>query len=219
MNGLLTVQCLSCNSIFFDFGRIMSELQETSQRILEVAGRRFLHYGYQKTAMNEIAKDLNMSTGNLYRFFPSKLAIAEAIALKRETTELSYLEQIVESNDKPKEKLRKFAFHIFKTGFDRFYESRKVVEIAQIIVAERPEFLQRRLGIERSLLSRILIQGIEAEYFAKPSSMEDTLIGFQCAIMRYRIGFMPESSDFELLAHELDLVLDLLISGLSARHV
>ncbi len=195
----------------------MSEMQETSQRILEIAGRRFLHYGYQKTAMNEIARDLNMSTGNLYRFFPSKLAIAEAIALKREAIEINYLEQIVESKDTPVEKLRKFAFHIFKTGFDKFYESRKVLEIAQIIVAERPEFLVRRLKLERGLLLRILTQGIDAGIFAPQSLPDETLIGFQCAIMHYRIGFMPDNSDFEQMAHELDLILDLLIKGLSAK--
>lgn len=195
----------------------MSELQETSLRILEVAGRRFLHYGYQKTAMNEIARDLKMSTGNLYRFFPSKLAIAEAIALKREAIEINYLEQIVESKDKPTDKIRKFVFHIFKTGFDRFYESRKVMEIAQIIVAERPEFLQRRLKIERELLAKIFEQGAKEGILASNAASHDILIGFQCATMRYRIGFMPENSDFEQMAHELDLVLDLLISGISAK--
>ena len=41
-------------------------LDETALRILEAASDRFLHYGYGKTTMSEIAKDCNMSTGNLY---------------------------------------------------------------------------------------------------------------------------------------------------------
>lgn len=190
-------------------------MQETSLRILEVAGRRFLHYGYQKTTMNEIARDLLMSTGNLYRFFPSKLAIAEAIALKREASELGYLEQIVENGDTPTDKIKKFAFHIFRSGFDKFYENRKVIEIAQIIVSERPEFLQRRLKLERELLIRIFEQGVSDLSFKQSHNPDETLLGLQCAIMRYRIGFMPENSDFEQLAHELDLILDLIINGLA----
>ncbi len=189
-------------------------MQETSLRILEVAGRRFLHYGYQKTAMNEIARDLSMSTGNLYRFFPSKLAIAEAIALKREAGEINYLEQITESKDPPIDKLKKFAFHIFRSGFDKFYENRKVIEIAQIIVSERPQFLERRLKIERDLLLRIYAQGQADQTLKVLQNPEEIFKGFQCAIMRYRIGFMPENSDFEQLAHELDLILDIIINGL-----
>ncbi|MFN9357805.1 MAG: TetR/AcrR family transcriptional regulator, partial [Alphaproteobacteria bacterium] len=47
--------------------------------ILEAARKRFLHYGYAKTTMAEIASDCSMSPGNLYRYFPGKLDIAEAI--------------------------------------------------------------------------------------------------------------------------------------------
>jgi AcrR family transcriptional regulator len=46
--------------------------------ILDAAKRRFSHYGYSKTSMGEIAKDCDMSVGNLYRFFKNKEAIAVA---------------------------------------------------------------------------------------------------------------------------------------------
>ena len=61
-------------------------LDETAKQILDAASRRFLHYGYGKTTMSEIAQDCNMSTGNLYRYFPSKLDIAEMFVrvLRRE---------------------------------------------------------------------------------------------------------------------------------------
>ena len=39
-------------------------LDEIATQILDAASRRFLHYGYGKTTMSEIAKDCNMSTGN-----------------------------------------------------------------------------------------------------------------------------------------------------------
>ena len=50
------------------------------QRILDAAKKRFKHYGYAKTSMAEIAADLQMSPGNLYRYFPGKIDIALAIA-------------------------------------------------------------------------------------------------------------------------------------------
>ena len=43
---------------------------EKRSRILEVAKRRFSHYGLAKTTMAEIAKDLAFSKALLYYYFP-----------------------------------------------------------------------------------------------------------------------------------------------------
>src|SRR5258707_15142842 len=49
-------------------------------RILDGAERLFRHYGYTKTTVADIARDLGMSPANIYRFFPSKAAIHQALA-------------------------------------------------------------------------------------------------------------------------------------------
>ena len=58
----------------------MSDKSETREQILDAATNRIKHYGYGKTTMSEIAGDCGMSAGNIYRFFASKLDIAEAMA-------------------------------------------------------------------------------------------------------------------------------------------
>lgn len=192
----------------------MSEKQATSLRILDAASKRFLHYGYQKTTMGEIAKDLSMSTGNLYRFFPSKLDIAEALAIKSENHEFYALEHILSLNISPIEKLRKFAFKTFKDIFDQLNDNKKIYEIAQVILSERPEYGTRRLKRERELLVKILEEGISKEIFATQTNLDETMYAFQCATMHFRLVGMPVFHDFEKIAHELDIVLDLLIAGL-----
>jgi AcrR family transcriptional regulator len=42
------------------------------EKILEAALHRFLHYGYSKTTMSEIAGDLSISKALLYYYFPDK---------------------------------------------------------------------------------------------------------------------------------------------------
>jgi len=50
-----------------------NDLQDIKkEKILEAAYQRFLHYGYSKTTMNEIAGDLSMSKALLYYYFPDK---------------------------------------------------------------------------------------------------------------------------------------------------
>lgn len=195
----------------------MDEKQAISLRILDAASKRFLHYGYQKTTMNEIARDLSMSTGNLYRFYASKLDIAEALAIKSENVEFYALENIANMEIDPVEKLRRFAFRIFKDTYDHISENKKIYEIAQVIISERPEYSNRRLERERILLIKVLEEGKNKGIFADNGSLSDIAIAFQCATMRFRYSCIPNSPDFEAIAHELDLVLDLIIGGLLSK--
>ena len=52
---------------------------DTRARIMETAEALFRRLGFAKTAVADIAAELGMSPANVYRFFPSKNAIVEAI--------------------------------------------------------------------------------------------------------------------------------------------
>src|SRR5262245_65556189 len=52
---------------------------DTRARIIETADAMFRRLGFAKTAVADIAGELGMSPANIYRFFPSKNAIVEAI--------------------------------------------------------------------------------------------------------------------------------------------
>jgi AcrR family transcriptional regulator len=59
---------------------VTTELQDIKkEKILEAAYQRFLHYGYSKTTMNEIAGDLSMSKALLYYYFPDKSQLYIAV--------------------------------------------------------------------------------------------------------------------------------------------
>jgi TetR/AcrR family transcriptional repressor of mexJK operon len=52
---------------------VTNEVQDLKkEKILDAAYQRFIHYGYSKTTMNEIAGDLCMSKALLYYYFPDK---------------------------------------------------------------------------------------------------------------------------------------------------
>lgn len=60
----------------------MSRLQ-TYERIVDMADARFRRFGFTKTPIADIARDLEMSSANIYKFFPSKKALIEAVGQKR----------------------------------------------------------------------------------------------------------------------------------------
>lgn len=52
------------------------------EKILDAAYQQFLHYGYSKTTMNEIAGALSMSKALLYYYFPDKSHLYIAVTHK-----------------------------------------------------------------------------------------------------------------------------------------
>jgi AcrR family transcriptional regulator len=53
--------------------------QETRRRIVETANELFHVYGFQKTTVADIARELGMSPANVYRFFASKAELTKAV--------------------------------------------------------------------------------------------------------------------------------------------
>jgi len=53
--------------------------EATKASIVATAERLFRSFGYQKTTVADIARELRMSPANVYRFFPSKAAINQVI--------------------------------------------------------------------------------------------------------------------------------------------
>ena len=63
------------------------------EKILDAAYEQFLHYGYSKTTMNEIAGALSMSKALLYYYFPDKSELYIAVTRKLAVGYLKTLEE------------------------------------------------------------------------------------------------------------------------------
>jgi AcrR family transcriptional regulator len=59
--------------------QVKTKPDDTRIRIMDAAEALFRRLGFGKTAVADIAAELRMSPANVYRFFPSKNAIVEAI--------------------------------------------------------------------------------------------------------------------------------------------
>jgi TetR/AcrR family transcriptional regulator, repressor for uid operon len=64
------------------------------QRVLEAAKKCFVRSGFRGASMHDICREAEMSPGALYRYFPSKEAIIEAIAEKNRREDMAFLSRI-----------------------------------------------------------------------------------------------------------------------------
>lgn len=186
--------------------------------ILQAAGERILHYGYNKTTMSEIASDCGMSAGNIYRFYPSKIDIAEAMTRRFNTeTHAGYTAILRDSARSPSRKLRDFfAFRLERT-FRTFEKHPKLMELADIMARERPEFLAEEHAQERIEIEKILQEGQASGDFAPPADLTITADLVQCAMMKFRIPQLWTTEQLQALQDEMEGVLGLIFTGLSAR--
>lgn len=56
--------------------------QQRREEIIEAAKRCFMSRGFHATSMVDIAREFGMSTGHIYNYFPSKLAIIEEVTAR-----------------------------------------------------------------------------------------------------------------------------------------
>lgn len=198
-------------------GEALPPLDETARAILEAASKRFLHYGYGKTTMSEIAGDCNMSTGNLYRYFPSKLDIAEAFVRRLRTDHIHQLRQAVGAAGLTTQgKLRAFFQMKLKLVYERFHSRPKAYELSQEILKERPAFADEWEAAEARVLIEVL-EGGEMTGELAVCNRPRTARLLQDAFFRFTSSAVYYEGEYEVLASELDELMDLLLDGFAHR--
>lgn len=188
------------------------------EAILKAAADRILHYGYNKTTMSEIAADCGMSAGNIYRFYPSKIDIAEAMTREfGNASRLVYEDIIRDAARSASRKLHDFFVARLERTFRVFEMNPKLMELAEIMGRERPEYLSEERAQERLQIERILDEGQKSGDFALPTDLTITADLVQCAMLKFRIPQLWTTEKLDALTPELEGVLSLIFTGLSAR--
>jgi AcrR family transcriptional regulator len=184
-------------------------------RIIEAAKKRFSHFGYGKTTMAEIATDCSMSPGNLYRFFPGKLDIAEAIASMDFENHLVHARKIAMAPGKSApERLRDLLFAELRRTYQKLEKDPRALEMATQIGHERPQFVNWMLGAERKILVELMEDAEKLGEFVPPGDKEEIAEMIQSATMKFRYPQLWSKLTLPKLERELDGVLNLMYRGL-----
>ncbi len=194
-----------------------AKIDSAKSQIVAAAKKRFTHFGYGKTTMAEIAADCGMSPGNLYRFFPGKLDIAEAIARDDFERVLVGLRQIARQPGKSaRERLHDFLFDELRRTYARLENDPRVFEMARVIAAERPSFGNWMLDQQRRILVEMLEDGEAGNEFRIPDKMF-TAEMIQSATMKFHYPQLFSKLTLPRLERELEGVFHLLVNGLGVR--
>ncbi len=195
----------------------MGEKDTVRSQIVEAAKKRFSHFGYAKTTMAEVAADCSMSPGNLYRFFPGKLDIAECIATEDYEKHLEALRKIAMAPERGAQaRLRDLLFEELRRTYHKLEKDPRAYEMATVIAHERPQYANWMLANERKILVELLDEAERRGEFLCDDK-ETTAEMIQAAVMKFRYPQLWSKLTLPKLERELDGVLKLLIFGLCPR--
>ena len=156
------------------FAKTKSE--DTRARIMDTAEALFRRIGYAKTAVADIASELRMSPANVYRFFPSKTAIVQAIC-QRCLNELDEkIWTIARSKSPATERLERLQFEIFAYHKENLLEEQKVNDIVMVAMEESWDAIMAHKEVIRTAIELILRDGIEAGEFERVDPRETSAL-------------------------------------------
>lgn len=146
----------------------MSDTLEHSQdifdqnvsRILDSAEKLFRVYGYTKTNVADIAKDLGMSPANVYRFFRSKADIHQALAERMLHAIRVMMEEIAARPDSASDRLRAFALTMHRNTVETMMDAEKVHEMVVVALENQWSVIEAHLERLTGIVATIVADGI-----------------------------------------------------------
>ncbi len=139
--------------------------EDTRARIAETAEALFRRVGFHKTTVADIAAELGMSPANVYRFFPSKDAIVEAICRRflRELEDESWA--IARSRGSATSRLERLVLGILAYNKRNLLVEQRVHDMVLNAIENSWSTIEAHKESERAIAEFIIRDGVEAGEF------------------------------------------------------
>jgi len=187
----------------------------TSERILEVTEDVLRRYGLAKATVVDVARALDVSHGSVYRHFPSKAALREAVAKRWLDRVSAPLEQIAAEQGPARAKLERWLRALFDAKFNRVCQDPEMFATYLTLAREACKVVKGHKEHLVSQVEAILTDGIAQGEFAI-DDVKATAGAIFDATSRFH--HPAHSDEWNDPSHEgrLNAVLALLLRGLDA---
>jgi AcrR family transcriptional regulator len=155
---------------------------DTRARILTEAERLFRHYGYGKTTIADISEACGMSSANVYRFFPSKSALMEAICGRLISDLDKKLFEITRRPLPASDRLTLVIQTLYQHTLDNLLDHRKVHEMVVVAMEEQWQAIRNHVDRVTSHIGGLVSDGIASGEFP-PKDAERTAKAVHTAIV------------------------------------
>ncbi len=190
----------------------MINKEEFRKKIIITAGQIFSRYGFRKTTMDEIARELKMGKSSIYYYFTSKEEIFEAVVLHEANILRNELTTAIKSVESPVEKVRNYVFVRMKT-FEKLANYYNAIFDKNLDHFEFIENIRTKYDREELAMLRLLLwHGTRKKVFSVANS-EYTALAVQTTLkgLEVPLFWMKKEVNIE---NRLEAILDVLFNGI-----
>jgi AcrR family transcriptional regulator len=144
-----------------------SPAREGGQRckIIAAAERLFREIGFQKTTVADIARELHMSSANVYRFFSAKSEINAAVAQQLMGEVETAAERIANGPGSAADRLRALVVTNEKMNAERYVADRKIHDMVEAALQENWPIVSQHIDRIDALLEQVIASGMASGEF------------------------------------------------------
>ena len=187
----------------------------TPERILEVTEDVLRRYGLAKATVVDVARALDVSHGSVYRHFPSKASLREAVAKRWLDRASAPLEKIAQADAPAPAKLERWLRALFTAKQNRFNEDPEMFATYLTLAQEACKVVKgHKEGLIEQVAS-ILSDGVKQGAFEVADPKTSARAIFDATIRFHHPAHAEEWRDADIAAR-MDAVLALLLRGLEA---
>jgi len=188
----------------------------TPERILEVTEDVLRRFGLAKATVVDVARALDVSHGSVYRHFPSKASLREAVAkrwLERVSTPLS---KIAESAEPAPARLDRWLRALFSAKQSRYLEDPEMFATYLTLAQEACKTVKGHRACLTDQLELILSDGVKQGAFQIADTRTTALAIFDAVARFHHPAHADEWNDPQLPAR-IDALLALLLRGIETQ--
>lgn len=193
----------------------MVDKEEYRNKIVMISGQIFSRYGFKKTTMDEIAKELQMGKSSVYYYFKSKEDIFEAVVLYEANVLRNELTKAIKSVDSPVDKMKNYVFVRMKS-FEKLSNYYNAIFDKNLAHFDFIETIREKYDREELAILRLIIyDGVRKKVFNVRNS-EYTAIAVQTTLKGLEVPMFWKKKEIDI-GERLNAILEVLFYGIMKR--
>ena len=190
----------------------MVDKEEYRKKIVMISGQIFSRYGFRKTTMDEIAKELKMGKSSVYYYFKSKEDIFEAVVPYEANVLRNELTKAIKSVDSPVDKMKNYVFVRMKS-FEKLSNYYNAIFDKNLAHFDFIETIREKYDREELAILRLIIyDGVRKKVFNVRNS-EYTAIAVQTTLKGLEVPMFWKKKEIDI-NDRLNAILEVLFYGI-----
>jgi AcrR family transcriptional regulator len=191
----------------------MNDSVLTAEQILDAAEQVLRRYGPAKTTVVDVARQLDVSHGSIYRHFPSKAALRDAVAARWLHRVSKPLRAIVDADEPAPQKLRHWFDALLATKRAKILDDPELFATYHGMIMEAREVVEGHIEELVAQVAGIIAQGVARGEFAVDDPRRTAEALFQATVRFHNPMHAPDWRDPKI-DDDFDALWSLLTAGL-----